>query len=382
MKWKSVEFQNIQSWENGKLEFNENGLTVIEAKSETGKSVFIKCLRLGLYFEQYNKKTRTAIIRDYPKNSYGTFSVTLEDNTLVVFRYYESTVKTAIRYPNGEMEGVSRENISKIAKLLNLITCKDSVRILNILDNETPMLYDTTDMEYNTNVMSLFLDHEDLRTRKKYAIEFSKRLQNAEGNYKFLLADNERKATQITANYNIEALNTFLANLNSLNEQLSVLDLVSNEIQKILTYKLRPTIELDTLLTLLKQLKVYADLAKEFSYLKDFKYKNTVDLTAMSNTVSLYNKCLCLLSELDVIQHLKLNRPVIQLPNFTEFLKSQNQLCEMREQFEILISNINDVQRTEEDLAMSKQALYNFKQINKTCPLCGQLWEEDCCESS
>ena len=117
MKWKSVEFQNIQSWENGKLEFNENGLTVIEAKSETGKSVFIKCLRLGLYFEQYNKKTRTAIIRDYPKNSYGTFSVTLEDNTLVVFRYYESTVKTAIRYPNGEMEGVSRENISKIAKL-------------------------------------------------------------------------------------------------------------------------------------------------------------------------------------------------------------------------------------------------------------------------
>ena len=382
MKWKSIEFSNIQSWENGKLEFNQDGLTVIEAKSETGKSVFIKCIRLGLYFEQYNPKTHAAIIRNFPQNKYGTFSITLEDNTLVVFRYYESSVKTAIKYPDGKLEGISRENIKKVADLLNLIICKDSVRILNILDNESPMLYDTTDMTYNNNIMSLFLDHDDLRSRKKYAEDYLKQLKSSEGNYLFLLKSNEEKLQRINFNCDISSIEKVHENLIDLNNKINFFEPIRTEISNLKRYKVYNTTNLDKCNGLLKVLDVYTSLLKELLYIKSFKQNTVISLDLSVLLLNNINFLTNLYTELNSLLSLTLNKAVINLQPIRDYKLKIESLLSLYVICNELHNCIVAQEITSKNLAHSENELQNFKRVNKACPLCGRLWEVDDCETS
>lgn len=380
MKWKSFEFNNIQSWENGKINLSLNGLTVIEAKSETGKSVFIKCLRLGLYFEQYDAKTRKAIIRNYPENSYGDFKITLEDNTQICFRFTSTAVITVVGYPDGTAERIERSDIHKVAKMLNLITCADSLRILNILDNESPMLYDTTDMEYNTKIMSLYLDHEDLRHRKELAREFITRLTATEKNVKYLYTEYSERLRGLQTYCDVNEVDSLISYCKELNGILNIYDKAEVELQYVSAIKQRSTTDLEGLEYVINQLHDLENIESNLAYVTTIKSKPVIDdeifnrLSEILNDITLYESVHKALQ--DVILFSK-EKPTVDTVKLEKMLLTFTDLTLIEEALITLVNSLDYLIISKNDLAKTTQDLEKFKQENKTCPLCGQIWVKE-----
>ena len=382
MKWKSIRFENIQSWEEGFLELNNKGLTVLEAKSETGKSVFIKCIRLGLFFESYDKKTRLAIIRNYPKNKFGTFIIELEDGTKVGFRYGETKVVCVVIYPDNTNEVISRSNISKVAKLLNLFIVKDSVRVLNILDNETPMLYDTTDMEYNTNIMSLYLDHEDLRTRKKNCEDFLNRIRTAEARTKNLYDNYLMDYERVNVNYDLEVVNYSYKKAEKANKILNILELMQEEMKSLSCYYFKNTCNMDNLDSIFSYLNYVKIL--------NFEVKHLMEILNMKKMVC-DNSYICNIEDtrqkLNYYKELYKNIILLEetfnikkIINLKEIEIKRNKIENVKKingMLGFLFNSIVDAEKTEKSYKDSQEAINIFKRKNKTCPLCGQLWKDD-----
>lgn len=377
MKWKSLEFINIQSWENGKIDLNQNGLTVIEAKSETGKSVFIKCIRLGLYFEQYDARMRKSIIRNYPENEYGDFGITLEDNTKVCFRFMPTNVISIIAYPDGTVEKVERGNIEKIAKLLNLITCTNSFRILNILDNESPMLYDTTDMEYNTKIMELYLDHADLRNRKDLAREILRKLEANERNVKYLYNEYSRKLTTVQSNCDLDNAEALIQRCKQINNDIVLLEGLAMELEQISCLSKKNVVDISALEDNISSLKLHSEVINYLSYIFDIKEKSIISenvsesLKRSKQDYSFYNNLFKILESVNLYTDRK---NLVDTDNLGELLTSYKNLVGLKDTILTLQKNVLLLNDSYQAISKSEKDLSDFKSINTTCPLCGQVW--------
>lgn len=169
MRWKGFGFENVQSYESAYIPLNPNGLTVIEARSETGKSVYIKCLRLAIFYKYSTPEQRRIIIkRPHTKDKVGTFYIDLVDSTRVTFEFRYTSVKTIVKMPDGE-ERLHTGDVPKyVLDLLGLVVDYNTCLILNIMDNESPMLFDTTDYKYNDKLIGFYARHDDLINRKDF----------------------------------------------------------------------------------------------------------------------------------------------------------------------------------------------------------------------
>lgn len=169
MRWKGFGFVNVQSFEDAYIPLNPNGLTVIEARSETGKSVYIKCLRRAIFFKYSTPEQRKIIIkRPHTKDKVGVFYIDLVDSTRVTFEFRYTSVKTIVTFPNGEVKSHSGDVPKYVLDLLGLVVDYNTCLILNIMDNESPMLFDTTDHKYNDKLIGFYARHDDLINRKDF----------------------------------------------------------------------------------------------------------------------------------------------------------------------------------------------------------------------
>lgn len=161
---------NIQTWLHEYIEFSETGLTVFEAPSETGKSVWIKCLKIGINYNDYRPKVRRSIVRNWwnwkSEKDNGIFIVYTGNNEEVTFIFTPNGMETYIKYSDNSTKYIPGQGGEEVIKLLGFSKCHGDSRIINILDNESPIPFDTTGGDNDNSLLELFIKDTDLETRR------------------------------------------------------------------------------------------------------------------------------------------------------------------------------------------------------------------------
>lgn len=371
MRWKAFQLVNIQSWEDGTIELKTDGLTVIKARSETGKSVFIKCLRLGLFFENYTPKERQSIIRNNHKE--GHMDIHLIDGTIVRFHFTPTYVITIALYPDGTSERFERDETDKVAKLINLITCRGSTRILNILDNESPMLYDGTDADYNNSVMGVYLNHPDLNRRKENCEQIIQNIKRKIEVQKNLIVNIEESLPLYKPLYNLDEFKNATQVMTHIHRELSLLEKIYPEIINLKTNKPKPTVDLNNFASVMSHLKVLNNLKSELAYLSDCNtIKAICDLTELENLTQQLFILRDLYDSLNAISKESFRKTVKGLEYLKDLITQIQQLQEMQQGFKDLHGYLLQLKRIKEDSRMLSHRWEQFKEEHPTCPVCRQ----------
>lgn len=233
MGWKAFRMENCQSWEDQTFSL-DNGLTVIEGMSEVGKSVFVKCIRLGLAHNKYTPRKRKSIVRNWhlSNSEPAKFTIITDEDYLIQFTFNLTNMYTTVINPDKSVRTYKGPADKETIKLLQLVSTED--RIMNILDNETPMLLDGTDAGYNDSVLGDFITHKELENMKRTTesnLAFYKekltRARRAERDYKHKLAG-------IPEFGDLEWIRNNLVNIRELNNTTTVIEKVIPRIEKII----------------------------------------------------------------------------------------------------------------------------------------------------
>lgn len=182
---KSIRLVNIQSWKDNTINLS-NGLNVICAPNNTGKSVIFKSLKIAINPNDYMKYDRLDIIRK--GCSFGTIYYLFSDNSV-----YEITVnlKENLYYKIEDLtKSKEREYLGTsvpkdlIAKL-GIIT--DGNIIANLIDMDQNMFLVNSDDNVNFGILKVLTVNDDLE-KLKHSLK-TKRIQKAKDNISRIVAD-------------------------------------------------------------------------------------------------------------------------------------------------------------------------------------------------
>lgn len=244
MGWEAFRMENCQSWEDQTFVLDK-GLTVIESKSEVGKSVFVKCIRLGLFHEEYTPRKRKSIIRNWhsPNPKPAKFTIQTDEGYLVQFTFSPTNITTTEISPDGEVRKYKGSADKQTKKILRLVTT--GKRIMNILDNEAPMLLDGTDGKYNDSVLGDFTTHKELeamhRTSEQNIMYYKDMLGKAQREVK----NNNYKLSKIPMFGNLDWVRSNLDMIKDLDIKLKVIETMLPRLDRIITENKPKEIKVD-----------------------------------------------------------------------------------------------------------------------------------------
>ena len=221
MRWVGLKFKNLQSWEDGYIPLNPYGLTVITAASETGKSVYIKCLRIALFFKHIHPDDRKAIIRNGHKEGY--LEIELEDGSSVRLIFRPTTFIVEL-HKDGDVSSWREFFPNEIKDMLGLIVNTDLQLILNLMDQESPMLFDGTSNEYNDEILGFYANHDDLIHRFDVLSEWETNVSSSISNKKSTLKYIEDDMKRIPVIEDLDFIEESLTNCEHLNDELKMIE--------------------------------------------------------------------------------------------------------------------------------------------------------------
>lgn len=221
MRWVGLKFKNLQSWEDGYIPLNPYGLTVITAASETGKSVYIKCLRIALFFKHIHPDDRKAIIRNGHKEGY--LEIELEDGSSVRLVFRPTTFIVEL-HKDGDVSSWREFFPNEIKDMLGLIVNTDLQLILNLMDQESPMLFDGTSNEYNDEILGFYANHDDLIHRFDVLSEWETNVSSSISNKKSTLKYIEDDMKRIPVIEDLDFIEESLTNCEHLNDELKIIE--------------------------------------------------------------------------------------------------------------------------------------------------------------
>lgn len=221
MRWVGLKFKNLQSWEDGYIPLNPYGLTVITAASETGKSVYIKCLRIALFFKHIHPDDRKAIIRNGHKEGY--LEIELEDSSSVRLIFRPTTFIVEL-HKDGDVSSWREFFPNEIKDMLGLIVNTDLQLILNLMDQESPMLFDGTSNEYNDEILGFYANHDDLIHRFDVLSEWETNVSSSISNKKSTLKYIEDDMKRIPVIEDLDFIEESLTNCEHLNDELKMIE--------------------------------------------------------------------------------------------------------------------------------------------------------------
>ena len=175
VKLKQMRLVNCQSWRDGIIDFSE-GLNVIRAQNNTGKSVIFKALRITSNPSGYDKEDRIMFIRRHAE--YAEITYLFSDDSASIVRVFPN--KTLYYYTpdahNTPLHGQEDEPHEQLLEKLSLIIDRENGYVANILDDEQPMLLVRSSDKSNYNLVKLLTEHPQLNRligvfKEKY-IEF------------------------------------------------------------------------------------------------------------------------------------------------------------------------------------------------------------------
>ncbi len=260
-----------------------NGLTVIFAKSETGKSVYIKCLRKAIFYHTLSPRGKQSIIRrPWSENKRGVFSIVLEDDTEIEFMFEPKHMTCSIIANDGNKASWTDVVPVEALELLGLVVDMRSSTILNVMDNEDAMLFDGSESEHNDRVVSVYSTHFDLIDR----LEFFK---------------DEEEITK-------QSLKYVNSSISGLEEKLSTMHILFD----VPTAE-RYTLQLKRYLDIIEYSEVSLPVIKDLMDMQQQKplgTLNNTDLVNLTSSFNLGNTCNKILAMLHEFNHVACNLPV------------------------------------------------------------------------
>lgn len=409
MRWTGLKFHNIQSWEDSYVPLNPDGLTVITAPSETGKSVYIKCLRIALFFKDYHPDDRKAIVRNGHKEGY--LSIFLEDRSEVKLIFKLTTFEVEYTDPQGNVSSWREFFPNEIKDKLGLVVNTDLQLILNLLDQESPMLFDGTSNEYNNEVLGFYANHEDLNHRHDVLEEWESVIDSSISNKKSLIKYVSEDMNRIPIIHDIDSLENSLDKCDSLNNSMKFLEDFVPQLDN--AFNLKPACDFNC--DCLRQVHSYYeyvynlyDLLQTASRLEvnftDASLTNcrnilgsleiaTLLVDLLGNTLVLnkpvtaasLDKLRNVLTSIELVNALKecinttnsLDRPIAvnDISNYTNSFNELEYMSNLFNQLVDLKDSIDSVNSAKHDLDNSRKYVKDLRHEFKVCALCGSVLE-------
>lgn len=408
MRWVGFKFKNLQSWEDGYVPLNPYGLTVITAASETGKSVYIKCLRIALFFKHIHPDDRKAIIRNGYKE--GHLEIELEDGSSVRLIFRPTTFIVEL-HKDGEVSSWKEFFPNEIKDRLGLIVNTDLQLILNLMDQESPMLFDGTSNEYNDEILGFYANHDDLMHRFDVLSEWETNVSGSISNKKSTLKYIEDDMKRIPVIEDLDFIEESLMNCERLNDELKMLEYLIPLLNDIAS--LEPVIDcncsfsrddlnclslLSSVGCVLEEISrldpnyVDVDLISSKHILEDLDYMSSVidtltNLYKLETPTSIIPLDTCMdyftsLVYLDRVYNNLKNIYMLEMVPSSSFsdnaIESFNQLDKLvtiiRVMGDISIT-LNALHKSSEDLISSKKYIEELRHKFKVCALCGSVLE-------
>lgn len=222
MKWAKIILRNCQSIPYA--EYNLcSSLNIIEAPSETGKSIYIKMLRILCNWDTIPKEERLSVIRlqtKYISEDFSSMQIIKDDGTSLIFFVYKEGLlewrmigsdKKVIKSGWGQAPDYVRDFVG-IHKV-------DSFnRVISIIDNEDKIAYDSTDPIQNSELVKMYTTHPELENRLHNTDEAMQELQTKKMRVRkqinFLTEDLQQNYRNLYS-YDIENTLTFLRERNN-----------------------------------------------------------------------------------------------------------------------------------------------------------------------
>lgn len=280
MAWVGWRLKYLQSWVDARIPLNPTGLTVIKAASETGKSVPWKCIRFALFWDSYTMEEREVIVRRGHKEGY--FTIELDDGSEVEFTYGRSRLLTRILEDGNEVYRYEGPIQNNVLEKLNLVVNFKEELVLNIIDNESPLAFDSTDPAYNDKILGFYADHEDLLNREGFLKEVLPNINKTVSNYMAYKKVYESRLEQLYIPADLGVLEYLQTSAESISADLDILEsfeIVLSELLTLLDVGTLPTVDVDSI----------ADMSNTITYMTNLEkvIKPSIDLDAGLNTVGI-----------------------------------------------------------------------------------------------
>lgn len=244
VKLKIMRLVNCQSWSNSVIGLSE-GLNVIKAPNNTGKSVIFKILKAVCSPKYYNNEERAGLIRDNAEYAEATYLFT--DNSMAIVRIFKN--KTIYYFTNdkdkSQFTATQDTPPPKLIENLNMLVEPESGFIVNLLDLDQDLFLVKSDSKSNHNIIKVLAEHDGLR---RLCTLFRDKIPKVKEELLRLRSTEERLAYQISQMQyiNIDELESEVNEKEFLVEQLKLMrDLYINT---------------DSLLPLMSDAKPYDDL--------------------------------------------------------------------------------------------------------------------------
>lgn len=238
VKLSQMRLVNCQSWKDGVLEFT-NGLNVIRADNNTGKSVIFKCLRATANPSGLDRDDRKDFIRR--KCEYAEITYLFSDNSAGVVRIFLD--KTIYFFSHDvtkqQFHSQQDEPHESLINRLSFILDRENGYVANILDDEQPLLLVKSSNKANYNLVKILTEHPQLsRLIEIFKLKFPEyrgelsHIRGAKNRLEYKL-NNSRYVDEESLSYSI----------NTGEEFLEVFDILINILK--LTYEINSNIVSD-----------------------------------------------------------------------------------------------------------------------------------------
>lgn len=244
VKLKIMRLVNCQSWSNSVIGLSE-GLNVIKAPNNTGKSVIFKILKAVCSPKYYNNEERAGLIRDNAEYAEATYLFT--DNSMAIVRIFKNKTIYYFTDDKDKSQFTATQDTPppKLIENLNMLVEPESGFIVNLLDLDQDLFLVKSDSKSNHNIIKVLAEHDGLR---RLCTLFRDKIPRVKEELLRLRSTEERLAYQISQMQyiNIDELESEVNEKEFLVEQLKLMrDLYIN---------------IDSLLPLMSDAKPYDDL--------------------------------------------------------------------------------------------------------------------------
>lgn len=161
-KLKIMRLTNCQSWSNSVIGLSE-GLNVIKAPNNTGKSVIFKILKAVCSPSYYTSEERAGLIRDNAEYAEATYLFT--DNSMAIVRIFKNKIIYYFTNDKDKEQFMSSQDVPppKLIENLNMLVEPESGFIVNLLDLDQDLFLVKSNSKSNSNIIKVLAEDQDLK---------------------------------------------------------------------------------------------------------------------------------------------------------------------------------------------------------------------------
>lgn len=409
VKLKAIQIAGFQSWKNCTVNFSD-GLNVICAPNNTGKSVLFKCIQLVAYPDAFTKDEKVSMIRNDCERASALFLFS-DDSAALVFIYPKGNIYFYADKFEGaktKWEDKAFKPQPKLIANLGLILEPSNGFIANMLSLKHDLFLIESDSKANNDLIKALTQHDQLT---RLCEVFRDKLPEVEKKF--------AEAYEVVEIYKKSLSNYEYIDVNALEEDTNEYELYFNIFEEMcyiykeiedLNSLVLPSIDLQTCVDILEITNLFEDI-NEYLELDKNKIKTNLNIIETIITLEEIYDNIESIQITETVEDAKVNlivydtlNSVIQIYNnlieYSNQTDSYNKLSKSLEEYkfnldsynslvelEYLVNDLNalvdEYNKSTEDCRNIKESLETLKSKYKSykCPIHGKiiLTEENEC---